>query len=582
MKLFFLPVPKPFEFAAAACRSHFLAAGGFSALVNVLYLAPTIYMMQVYDRVVPTQGVLTLAWLTFVVAVAIGTLSALDAVRVRIMLRASIRLNRLLAGEILDRLMSRRKLGLNDPTTSQAMRDFDGVRQAIGGPATIALFDVPWTPLYLIVAFMIHPLLGVLIMIGGAILVMLALANERSSKAASVQSSRAAAIAYAGQDAALAKAEVVRALGMRRALVSRQVEGREEGLINGATAQFSAGRYTALVKFVRMFLQSLALGAAAWLAVKGQISVGAIIAGSVLLSRALQPIEQLVGVWPTIVQARESIKTLTTLFESTDALMSRRMTLPDPVGRVELTNVSVRNSDATTFLLRSVCLSLVPGEVVGLIGPSGAGKTTLARVAAGALQPDGGDVRIDDANFTDWDPEELARHIGYLPQDTALLPGTIAENISRFSIDGQCDPEQVDSKIIEAAAKAGVHEMILRLPGGYNLKIGDGGLNLSGGQVQRIALARALYGDPKVLVLDEPSSALDAEGEEAVRQAIAAARERNAAVLIVAHRSSILRGVDRLAVMNNGAIERQGPRQTIIDELDAVRTQQNVVNMRAR
>lgn len=582
MKLFFMSVPKPFEFAAKACRNHFLAAAGFSALVNLLFLAPTIYMMQVYDRVVPNQGVLTLFWLTVVVTVAVGTLALLDAVRVRIMMRASLRLNRLLSAGILDRLMARRKLAPGEPSTSQAMRDFDAVRQAIGGPAMIALFDVPWTPIYLIVAFLIHPLLAGLILLGGTVLVLLALANERSSRQAAIEGQRANALAYAGQDVALAKAETVRALGMRRALVERQIEGRRAGLTAGAQAQFSAGKYTALVKFVRMFLQSLALGAAAWLALKGQISVGAIIAGSVLLSRGLQPIEQLVGVWPTIVHARESVKTLTALFEATEPATARPMTLPPPVGYVELANISVRNPEATAFLLRAVSLWLVPGEVVGLIGPSGAGKTTLARVASGALPPDGGDVRIDDASFSDWDSEDLARHIGYLPQDTSLLAGTIAENISRFDAREMTDPGDTSGKVIDAALKAGVHEMILHIPGGYNARIGDGGMNLSGGQAQRIALARALYGDPKVLVLDEPSSALDAEGEEAVRRAIDDARKRDAAVLIVAHRASILRNVDRLVVMNSGGIERQGPRKEVLDALDEAKAAQNVVNMRPR
>lgn len=579
MKIFDKDVPKPLQAAVAACRSHFLAAALFSALVNILYLAPTIYMMQVYDRVVPTQGVTTLVWITVVVALAIGTLCAIDAIRTRIMTLASLRLNRLLAGEILDRLMSRRRLVNGDPSTAQAMREFDTLRQALGGPAMIAVFDAPWTPLYLIVAFMIHPILGALILGGGLILVALAVLNERSNRAGAVRGLKASAAAYAAQDATLARSEVVRALGMRRAVVARHLEDRTEGLAASADAQLTAGRYSALVKFARMFLQSLALGVAAWLAVKGQISVGAIIAGSVLLSRGLQPIEQLVNVFPTIIHARQAMDTLTSLFEGTEAAVRPPVSLPDPVGYVELVSVSVRNPEGSDYILRGASIWLKPGDVIGLIGPSGAGKTTLARVAAGALHPDGGEVRIDDASFDDWDSDELARHIGYLPQDSALLSGTIAENISRFR---GASGEEVDQKVIRAAILAGVHEMILHLPGGYNARIGEGGSGLSGGQAQRIALARALYDDPKVLILDEPSSALDAEGEEALRGAIEEARKRGTATMIVAHRASILRNVDRLAVLNNGIIERQGPRQEVLNALQGAEPGPNVVNMRGR
>ena len=576
MKLFGRDVPKPLEAAVAACRSHFITAALFSALVNILYLAPTIYMMQVYDRVVPTQGVLTLVWITIIVALAIGTLCVLDAIRTRIMMQASLRLNRFLAGEILDRLMSRRRLANGEPSTAQAMREFDALRQGLGGQAMIALFDAPWTPLYLLVAFVIHPILGALVFVGAVILIALALINERNGRSGAIRGLKASATAYAAQDATLARAEVVRALGMRRAVVARQLDDRTEGIEAGAKAQFTSGRYNALVKFFRMFFQSLALGVAAWLAVKGQISVGAISAASVLLSRGLQPIEQLVNVYPTIVQARQAMETLTSLFEATETTARPTLALPAPVGYVELANVSVRSPEGA-LILRGASICLVPGDVIGLIGPSGAGKTTLARVAAGALPPDGGEVRIDDASFDDWDSDELARHIGYLPQDSILLAGTIAENISRFRQGGG---QEADQKVIRAALLAGVHEMILHLPDGYSARIGAGGLGLSGGQAQRIALARALYDDPKVLILDEPSSALDAEGEEALRRAIADARNRGAATMIVAHRASILRNVDRLAVLNNGSVERQGPRQEVLDALQRNEAGPNVVNMR--
>ncbi|MGL3820501.1 type I secretion system permease/ATPase [Sphingopyxis sp. R3-92] len=577
MRLFWMPVPPALVEAVRACRTHFLLAAAFSALINILYLAPTIYMMQVYDRVVPTNGVLTLVFITLVVGVAIATLSALDAMRVRLMARASLRLNRLLSGEILDRLLARSRALPGDPSTQQAMREFDIFRQSLGGPAAIALFDVPWTPLYLLVAFLIHPLLGVLVLGAGGVLIALAISNEKRSKAKADEAHQATALAYESHEATLRKAELVRALGMRRALVARHIRQRSVGLDATAELQFSSSRYNGLVKFVRMFMQSFALGIGAWLAINGQISVGAIIAASVLLSRALQPIEQLVGLWPSIVQSRQALQTLGRLFDTAPVSSFTRTTLPDPEGFVELDRVVVRNPDASAILLKNVSLKLVPGEALGVVGPSGAGKTTLARIVAGALPPDFGEIRIDGASVRDWDPEELAQHIGYLPQDCALLPGTITENISRFAGERGIQQAIIDLEVVQAARMAGVHEMILHLPGGYDTCIEGSGHRLSAGQAQRIALARALYGKPRILVLDEPNSALDSDGEDALSRAIAAAKLQSAAIMIVAHRAAILSSAERLAVLTDGAVVAVGPRDEILAALKQSAAQQNVV-----
>lgn len=560
------PLPAPVRQAFAACRQHFVLVASFSALVNILYLAPTIYMMQVYDRVVPTGGVLTLFWITVIVALAIGCLSALDMVRNRLMLRASLRLNRQLASGILDRLLARAK-GSADPAAAQAMRDFDNLRQMIANPSAMAIFDIPWTPIYFVVAFMIHPLLGLLILSGGAVLLVLALLNERATRRGAADGHKAMAAAYAGQEAMFGKTEIVRALGMRRALVRQQIDDRREGLEAGARTQLAASRYTGLVKFARMFMQSLALGVGAWLAINAEISVGAIIAASVLLARALQPIEQMVSAWPMIGQARQAKASIVALFRATEALVGDRLVLPNPEGYVELSNILLRTPDNSALILRGVSTWIVPGEVLGVIGPSGAGKTTLARIAAGAIPPDGGEIRIDEAQYADWDPEKLAVHIGYLPQEPTLLPGSIGDNISRFAAARGEHSADVDHKVTRAAIAAGIHDLILHLPGGYNARLGDGGLRLSGGQAQRVALARALYGDPKLLVLDEPNASLDSQGEEALGEAIRAAKARQAAILIVTHRQSALRDADRLAVMKNGMIEHQGPREDILEIL---------------
>ncbi len=576
MRLFWMPVPPALSEAVRACRTHFILAASFSALINILYLAPTIYMMQVYDRVVPTNGVLTLVFITVVVGVAIATLSALDAVRVRLMTRASLRLDRLLSGEILDRLLARSRARPGDPSTQQAMREFDLLRQSLAGQAATALFDVPWTPLYLFVAFLIHPLLGLLVLGAGSVLVALAITNERRSKAKAEEAHQASAAAYESHEAMLRKAEIVRVLGMRRALVSRHIQQRSIGLNVVADLQFSGSRYNSLVKFVRMFMQSFALGVGAWLAINGQISVGAIIAASVLLSRALQPIEQLVGLWPNIVQSRQALQTLGRLFEQSAGPVTRT-TLPDPQGHLELQGVVIRNAEGSALLLKNISMKLAPGEVLGIVGPSGAGKTTLARVVAGALPPDLGEIRVDGASLTDWDPEQLAQHIGYLPQDCGLLPGTISENISRFGAARGVEQAVVDELVVEAARMAGVHEMILRLPSGYDTYIEGNGHRLSAGQGQRVALARALYGSPRILILDEPNSALDSDGEEALSRAIGAAKLQGAAIMIVAHRTAVLGSADKLAILAEGAIVGMGPRDEILGALQKSAAKQNVV-----
>lgn len=561
MKLFADEMPPALVDAMRACKQHLIIAAAFSALINILYLAPTIYMMQVYDRVVPTGGVVTLLWITAVVAFAISTLAALEAVRARVMVRASLRLDRLLSGDILDRLLAESGSAKRN---GQALRDFDAVRQAFGGPAMTALFDAPWTPLYFLVAFMIHPVLGAVIFIGGVLLVAVAMANERWTQGPTQAAHRALSASYGLQEAVLNRHEVVRALGMRRALVARQLQERAVGMSLTAEAQFAGAQFSSLAKFLRLFLQSLALGVAAWLAVNRQISVGAIIAASVLLSRSLQPLELLIGSWKQVLQARDATKSLSVLFASdrTENLTP----LPVPGGSLDVERVVVRG-DGENLILKGVSFSLERGEMLGIIGPSGAGKTALARVIAGALAPDAGTVRIDGASYDDWDPERLAKHIGFLPQDPSLLSGTISQNISRFSLLENEGNEEVSAQVVTAAMAAGAHELILRLPHGYNTVLDHFGRGLSAGQAQRIALARALFGDPALLVMDEPNSALDSEGEASLCVALAAARTRGATVIVVAHRVGILGEADRLAILREGALVTIGRTDEVLSFL---------------
>lgn len=564
------PGVEPLAEALKACRTHLIWAAVFSALVNLLYLTPTIYMLQVYDRVVPTGGITTLLLVTAVAVFALATLATLDWLRTRILVRAGLRLDRQLADRILARMIDLPgKAGGN-----QALREFDAVRTAVSGQGVLALFDAPWTPIYLAACFLLHPLIGVLTLVGAIVLIVLAVMNERDARPRLKRAHDAQLDAYSAQQAVADQAEVVRALGMRRAGIARQVRQRQAAADRQADAQFTGGRYTGAIKFLRLLLQSLSLGAAAWLAVEGQLSPGAIIAASVLLTRAVAPIELLVGAWPSLVAARTGWKTLTDLFEGTADVDRPVTALPAPAGRLALESVAVRLPGTEQPQVRGVSLKLEPGETLGVVGPSGSGKTSLARAMAGALKPTVGTVRLDGAEFDAREGDELARYIGYLPQVPSLFAGTIKDNVSRFAAATGASPAEVDRLAVAAAQAAGAHEMILRLPEGYDTVLGPYGAGLSAGQAQRVALARALYGDPVLLVLDEPNSNLDQEGEAALMAAVKDAAARGAAVVIVAHRAGVLARVDRLLMLNGGLVVAEGPREEVLARMRGPTTQE--------
>lgn len=557
------PGAEPLADAVKACREHLIWAAAFSALVNLLYLTPTLYMMQVYDRVVPTGGLTTLALISAVAVFALASLSMLDLLRGRLMLRAGLRLDRLLADRILGRVVDVQ----GRVPSAQALREFDSVRAAVAGPGTLALFDAPWTPLYLACCFLLHPAIGVLTLVGGGVLFLLAWLNERDSRPRLDHAFQAQTQAYAAQEGIAAQAEVVRALGMRRASIARQIAQRNQAVAAQAEAQLVGGRYSGAIKFLRLAMQSAALGLAALLAVKGEISSGSIIASSVLLSRAVAPVEQLVGAWPGMVQAMSSWRSLAQLFAGTAAIERDRTALPAPRGRLQVETVGVRLVETEAPQLRGVSLTVEPGQVLGVVGPSGSGKTTLARVIAGALRPQAGTVRLDGAEYDAREGDDLARWIGYLPQLPSLFAGSIKDNISRFAISGGAAAETVDAAAVRAAQAAGAHDLILRLPHGYDTVLGPFGQGLSAGQAQRVALARALYGDPVLLVLDEPNANLDQDGEAALMRAVSDAAARGAAVVIIAHRAGILARADRLMVMRDGAVQMEGPRDEVMAKL---------------
>lgn len=558
------------KMALAAIRRHFVWAASFSALLNLLFIAPTLYMLQIYDRVVPTQGMTTLFFVTLVLVFALATLSLLDYVRSRLLVRASIRLDRMLAGTILDATLAARG-GTRETMSRQAIREFDVLRQTLTGPGILALFDAPWTPIYIGVCFLIHPFLGLLAMAGTAIVLLIAWRNEKATDTPLQRANEAANRSYVSQEQGTAGAEIIRALGMRQAMVARHIRERANMMALQAEASFASGRYVTLSKFVRMTLQSLALGLGALLAIDNKISGGAIFAASFMMGRGLAPVDQMVGAWRQFVQARGAYLTVNELLGSTEASVALTQ-LPAPRGQVEVERLVLLNPMRDAPILADISFRMAPGEVVAVIGPSGAGKSTLARILSGGLRPDRGNIRIDGAALSDWDQERLARFIGYLPQEASLFAGSVKENISRFT--DLMPPAEVDAAVIAAAQACGAHDMILRLPNGYDTMLGWGGRGLSAGQSQRVALARALFGSPALMILDEPNAHLDAEGEASLVQTLHAAKARGATTLIVAHRMGIMAAVDRIMVLKDGRIEGMGPRDEILKRLaEAQRTQ---------
>jgi PrtD family type I secretion system ABC transporter len=571
---------EPLRQALVASRRILLWALGFSAAVNLLYLAPSLYMLQIYDRVLVSNGLLTLVFISIVLAFALATLFFLDAMRARLLARASLRIDRLLSPFLLNAALTQ-QVKRSDARKAQALREFDTLRQSLTGPAAMAVLDAPWAPLYVIVCFLIHPWIGLLTLLGGVALVAVAVVNENALRDSLREAGALAPKIYAAQEADGASAETIRALGMRRVLIERQMEGRADLNDLQTGSLFRSQIFTAITRFIRMGLQSAVLGLGAYLAIEREISPGALIAGSILAARALAPLEQIVGAWRQIGQARNALRLVNEALAA--AAPTREHTaLPTPKGELRMERIGVRLEEGERIILNDVSLTIGPGDLLGVVGPTGAGKSTLARVASGARTPEVGSVRLDMANFSDWDPEQLGRHVGYLPQEIGLLAGTISENIARFTTRTDANAQSIDAAVVEAARIAGAHELILRMPQAYDTRLGLGGSGVSPGQAQRIALARALFRNPPLLVLDEPNAHLDAEGEAALIEALKAAKARGAAILVVAHRAGVLSIADRLLVLRDGRVEQQGPSEEVTRRLAAAQEGGTVKPIRPR
>jgi ATP-binding cassette subfamily C protein len=552
--------------ALQTCRRHFTTAIVFSALVNLLFIVPMLYMLQVYERVVPTRGHTTLYMLTLVLLIGLVTMAALDTLRSRLLVRAGVRLDAQLARTILESTLGRPpQKGQRNPL--QAMREFDTLRQAMTGPAILAVLDAPWVPVYVLIAFLLSPWIGFLALIGAVVVVLLAMRNEQVTRSRLQDANQAAGLAYSDFESTVAAGDVVRALGMRDAMVNGHLAQRAQMMRLQTEASLASSGVTATSKFVRQFLQSLALGVGALLAIDGQISPGAIFASMFIVGRALAPIDQMVGNWRSIVQARGAWNTLNGLLDQTgpDIAMTQ---LPRPQGRIEVENLHVLSDDGQP-ILQNISFAVKPGQVIAIVGPSGAGKSTLVRALAGALVPNHGVIRLDGADQRNWDPQRLAEHVGFMPQESALFRGTIKENIARFRNRMGEDPAQIDTDAIAAAQIAGAHELIQRLPGGYDQQLGVNGRGLSAGQMQRVALARALFRGPSILILDEPNSNLDADGDQELLQCLNMCKARGTTILLVAHRMSMMPVVDGLLIIQDGRVAAYGPKDDVLRQISA-------------
>lgn len=538
-------------------RGLLVSAVLFSIFVNLLMLTGPIYMLQIYDRVLGSGSEATLLALSALVLFLYLTMGLLDHARSRILGRIGARLQARLDQRVFEAGLTRASLLPGDPLALSAQRDLQSMQQFWTSPLSAAIMDMPWTPIFLAVIFIFHPMLGWLALCGGAVLVILALVNQYSSKAPILRANATGIRAEQMAEQLKSEAEVLRALGMIKAAFRRWSQARTEALASGMASADMSGAFSVTTKTLRLFLQSAILGLGAWLVLQGELTAGAMIAGSIIMGRALAPIEQAIGQWAILTRAREARENLIELL-SLQPPEPARTALPRPRAHLSVDNITVLLPGQPNPVLRGISLRLQPGQALGIIGPSGAGKSTLGRALVGAVTPVAGKVRLDGAELSQYDPDLLGSYIGYLPQNIVLSDATVSEIISRLTL----QPD--DAKVVAAAKAADAHDMILRLPKGYDTPLSASGGHLSGGQIQRVALARALYGDPVLLVLDEPNSNLDNDGSVALNNAIRRIKAAGGAVVVIAHRPAAIQECDLLLMLENGQRRAFGPREDVL------------------
>jgi len=531
----------------------------FSFFINMLMFVSPLYMLQIYDRVITSRSEETLVALTVLAAILILVYAMLEMLRSRLLVRAGLMFDEKIADPIFHAI---HRGNLLNPAGNhiQCLRDMDSVREFITGSGLIAFCDAPWFPAFVFACFLLHPWFGYLALGGSAITLFLTYVNDKATRGQLTAAGQASMVASQSAQSMFRNTEVLQAMGMVSAIKHLWFKHHDETLVHQALASDRAGFIIAGTKFFRMFMQTAVLGTGAYLVLNRELSAGGMIAGSILIGRAMQPIELAVGNWKGFVNARNAFGRIRSLFAFAGD-EPKRMSLPRPKGAIEMTDVIASAPGPNNpLILKGVSFNLEVGDLLGVVGPSAAGKSSLARVLVGVWPLLRGAVRLDGSNIDHWNSEELGSHIGYLPQDIELFRGTIAQNIARF---GELDTEQV----ILAARLAGCHELIQRLPEGYNTQIGEGGQALSGGQRQRIGLARALYGDPSVVILDEPNANLDAAGEEALLVAMQKLKAAKKTVVIISHKINVLASVDKILIMAEGAVQAFGTRDVILARL---------------
>jgi ATP-binding cassette subfamily C protein len=554
------PVRSELAEALAACRGAFYGTALISGMSNILMLTGAMFMLEIYDRVLPSRSMPTLVGLLVLAAALFTALGILDAIRGRILVRIGGALDETLSGRVYDTLMRLPlRVGARSDGT-QPLRDLDAVRSYLSGLGPVALFDLPWIPLYLAICFAFHPLIGFAALAGAIILIVLTLLTEILMRAPARAATEAAVARNGLAEASRRNAEALVAMGMAGHIAARWSEANRQYMRSQQEASDLGGGLGAISKVLRMMLQSGVLAVGAYLVIHQEASAGIIIAASILSARALAPVDLAIANWKGFVAARQSWQRLNRLLTMSPARLAP-MQLQTPVHRLTVEAVSASPPGVPKIVVQDITFELEAGQGLGIIGPSGSGKSSLVRLLVGVWQPMRGNVRLDGAALDQWASDALGRHIGYLPQDVELLAGTVAENIARF------EPDPDNEAVIAAAKAVGVHDLIVRLPGGYDTQIGEQGSALSAGQAQRVALARAVYRDPFLVVLDEPNSNLDSEGEEALTRAILGVRERMGIVIVVAHRPSAIAGVDRLLMMNQGKAQTIGPKDEVLSKV---------------
>jgi ATP-binding cassette subfamily C protein len=549
------------EIGVVRARFHklFLLVFILSMAVNALMLTGPLYMLQVYDRVLGSRSEETLVALSVLLVFLFAMMGLFDYLRGRIAARIGGRFQSLLDGRVFQAHLRRAAASPGGAGARNPLRDLEAVQRLMSSPVFLALFDVPWTPLFLVAIFVFHPWLGYLAVGGGAVLIVIAVINQWLTSGPMAEATLATARAELTAQQLASEAEVVQSLGMSRAAFQRWITARQISLNQSVAYSDRSGFFIVTTKTLRLFLQSAMLGLGAWLVLQNELTAGAMIAASILLGRALAPIEMVVGQWQLVHAARKGRLAVIELLDLVPPEQPRTP-LPVPKALLVAQNVSIVPPGASQPSLRGVSFRLQPGQAMGVIGPSGAGKTSLAKAVIGAWRPVGGKMRLDGATLDQYDPDVLGSHIGYLPQMITLFDGTIAENIARL------DPDADPARIVEAARKAAAHEMILEQPQGYDTQVSAIGGRLSGGQIQRVGLARALYGNPIILVLDEPNSNLDSAGTAALNATIRAMKAAGGAIIIIAHRPAAIQECDLLLKLHLGACQAFGPTKDVLAE----------------